>query len=127
MPNDSGHLIIDINNIKSDKGIIWVGIYDSKKNYLIKEQAIIERLDVQDASPKQKITIKSLKYGEYAIALFHDLNGNGELDRNFFGIPSEPFAFSKKPRSRWRLPRFDEIKFEFKKDKQVLPTNLQKW
>ena len=26
--------------------------------------------------------------------MIQDLNGNGELDRNFLGIPKEPLAFS---------------------------------
>ena len=39
-------------------------------------------------------TIKGLKPGTYAIAVIQDLNGNGELDRNFLGMPKEPLAFS---------------------------------
>jgi uncharacterized protein (DUF2141 family) len=39
--------------------------------------------------------------GQYAIRLFHDVNGNGELDTNPFGIPIEPFAFSNNARGRF--------------------------
>ena len=32
--------------------------------------------------------------GAYALAAYHDENGNGEFDRVFFGLPLEGFAFS---------------------------------
>ena len=51
--------------------------------------------------------------GTYAIAVFHDLNGNGKLDRNFFGIPSEPYGFSAVPPSKWEKPAFGDISGKF--------------
>lgn len=32
--------------------------------------------------------------GMYAVKIYQDLNGNGVLDRNIFGRPQEPYAFS---------------------------------
>jgi uncharacterized protein (DUF2141 family) len=29
------------------------------------------------------------------LLIFQDLNGNKKLDKNFIGIPTEPFAFSQ--------------------------------
>jgi uncharacterized protein (DUF2141 family) len=37
---------------------------------------------------------EGLAPGRYAIKAFHDLNGDGELNSNPFGMPIEPFAFS---------------------------------
>jgi uncharacterized protein (DUF2141 family) len=34
-----------------------------------------------------------IPYGTYAISIYQDVNKNGELDRNFIGIPKEPIAF----------------------------------
>ena len=41
-----------------------------------------------------EFTLRNVKPGTYAVAVFHDLNGNGRLDRNFIGLPSEPYGFS---------------------------------
>ena len=38
--------------------------------------------------------------GDYALMVFHDANGNGELDLNFMGIPREPLGFSNRYRSK---------------------------
>lgn len=37
---------------------------------------------------------EDLAPGRYAVAVFHDVNGNGELDRQRLGLPAEPYGFS---------------------------------
>jgi MipA family protein len=39
---------------------------------------------------------EDLAPGTYALMVFHDVNGNGELDQNFMGIPREPLGFSNR-------------------------------
>ena len=123
---EMGRLIIKINNVSKDKGIIWIGLYDSADTYLIKEKSILKKIDVSKKGYHEMV-IDSLPYGIYAMALFHDVNANGEMDRNLLGIPSEPYAFSKKPKSKWRLPKFEEVKFDFSQDVQEIDTKLKKW
>jgi uncharacterized protein (DUF2141 family) len=45
--------------------------------------------------------------GTYAVAIAHDANSNGELDRNFIGLPTEGFAFSRNVRPSFGPPSFD--------------------
>ena len=50
--------------------------------------------------------------GHYAISAFHDLNGNGELDKvRLLGIPKEPFGFSGNPRIILGAPNFEDCAF----------------
>jgi uncharacterized protein (DUF2141 family) len=49
--------------------------------------------------------------GEYALAIFHDENGNKKLD-TFLGIPREGFGFSRNPVVRLGPPRFGQARFE---------------
>ena len=65
------------------------------------------------SSGKAELEISNLEPGTYGIALFHDLNGNEELDRNILGAPKEPFGFSNNPAVKFSAPDFDEFKFEF--------------
>ena len=52
-----------------------------------------------------------LPKGEWAVAITQDLNNNGKVDKNFLGIPTEPYAFSNNVRPTVSAPRFDECKF----------------
>ena len=53
---------------------------------------------------------QGVKPGTYAIAAFHDANGNGKLDK-MMGVPREGFAFSRNPPVRPRAPTFAEARF----------------
>ncbi|MFK8103856.1 MAG: DUF2141 domain-containing protein [Saprospiraceae bacterium] len=124
-PNQ-GSLTIKVDNIKSIKGKVWVGIYDSKKNFMDRDKALVEGFEVEGLG-QIICRIPQLAFGTYAIAVFHDENNNGELDTNFLGIPKEPYGFSVKPKSKWRVPRFREVKFDFNQVGQELQILLEKW
>jgi len=52
--------------------------------------------------------------GSWALSAFEDKNGNGVLDRGFFG-PKEPFGFWR-PFTAWHKPKFDDVAFVVKHD-----------
>ena len=56
-------------------------------------------------------TITGVTPGEYAVAAFQDVNGNGELDMED-GVPSEPWALSNGAGTRG-APMFDDAKMNF--------------
>ena len=101
-------LTITVHNIQDKGGYIWVGIYDSPENFLIQERARVEGFEVTQTGTME-LRIPNLPSGTYAMAVFHDENNNGYLDQNAIGIPKEPYVFSKAPKSKWRLPRFEEV------------------
>ena len=41
-----------------------------------------------------RIIFAGLPPGDYAVAAFHDADGNGELGTNILGIPTEGYGFS---------------------------------
>ncbi len=124
---EKGDLFVEINNVQSTSGVIWVGLYDSSETFLDKEKAILTRVEINQTGTVS-LWIPDLYYGgDYAIAVLHDLNNNGDLDRNFFGIPTEPFAFSGHIYSSWRAPRFEEVKFRFDSSHNSLQLSLKEW
>ena len=61
---------------------------------------------------KNEISVPvELTPGEWAVALTQDTNNNDKLDKNFLGIPTEPYAFSNNVRPRFAAPKFAECKF----------------
>jgi uncharacterized protein (DUF2141 family) len=52
--------------------------------------------------------------GPYAIAFFHDENGNGRFDTNFLGIPKEGYGASNDAHSTFRAPKFKDARFEYR-------------
>ncbi len=59
------------------------------------------------------ITFTDVPSGEYALAIYQDLNGNKKLDTNLVGYPKEPFGFSQNIKPRFSAPTYDECKIVF--------------
>ena len=97
-------LVIQVQGVRSDRGTIYAGVCatgfeESDCPYKTREAAVVGTVElrIQDVEP-----------GDYAIAVFQDLNGNGRIDRPFF-IPSEPYGFSNGA-GRRGPPRFEAAK-----------------
>lgn len=54
------------------------------------------------------VTFRNLNAGRYAIAVIHDANADGKLNRGFLGIPIEGFGFSRNPRILTGPPNFGD-------------------
>jgi uncharacterized protein (DUF2141 family) len=122
-----GVLEIEIDNIDQAKGTIWIGVYRSEADFLDRAHGRLLAVPVR-GTRSLRAQIDELRTDRYyAIALFHDRNNNGELDRNFLGLPAEPFAFSGELRSRWRLPRFAEVAFRFQPERTPMRFYLRNW
>lgn len=58
------------------------------------------------------VTFTDLAPGRYAIKTFHDVDGDGKMKTNPFGMPLEPFAFSNGATAQggpamWKAASFD--------------------
>lgn len=122
----AGSMELAITDIKHNYGTLWIGIYASEEAFLDKEQAHLQAVKISDLKGKH-IYLNDLDYGDYAVALFHDLNNNGEMDVNWVGVPEEPYAFSRPVSSKWRLPKFSEVKVGLYQSHKTVYTHLQTW
>jgi uncharacterized protein (DUF2141 family) len=73
----------------------------------LQDSCTLARTVVQTSESLTTTTIVPPKPGRYAISVAFDKNANGKLDRNLFGIPTEPVGLSRNP----PLPKFGPPKF----------------
>ncbi len=120
-------LTLSVDNIRTASGTIWVGVYTSEDDFLDREKARLVAAKVNTAG-RVYIEIPDMMIGkEYALGLFHDVNDNGEFDLNWLGLPSEPWAFSGTPKTRLRLPYFNEVSFRVDRMTPEKMVRLRKW
>lgn len=119
-------LSVSFTNIKEAKGSLYVGIYASEADFLKEEKACFKKIIPVTATGNLDLEVPQLAAGTYAVSCFHDVNGNGKLDTNFLGIPSEPYGFSNNARPKFRAPRWDEAKFDVKEGTRI-SIRLEKW
>ena len=51
-----------------------------------------------DVAAGQHTATFTVPAGDYAVKSFHDVNGDGRMNTNPFGMPTEPYAFSNNAR-----------------------------
>jgi uncharacterized protein (DUF2141 family) len=106
-------LTVNVSGIRNAEGKVLVALYrepagfpDTPKNALRKEL-----VDIDAKALTAKAVFADVPPGSYAVAVLHDENGNGDMDKNFLGIPKEGHGASKNPSPMMRAPTFDEAKF----------------
>jgi uncharacterized protein (DUF2141 family) len=115
-------LTITISNIKNLEGKkIQMGVFTKDGNF--PDDKSLKNFFSKAVTSTVKIEIE-IPYGEYAIALYHDINNNGKLDKNMFGIPKEPYAFSQNFKPSMSAPDFDDCKFTFSEKNNSISIQL---
>jgi uncharacterized protein (DUF2141 family) len=124
---EQGVLQLQLENIETFSGRIQIAIFDNEQAFEEKGKPVWNKVIHELESATIVLELDDIPFGIYAVALYHDLNDNDQLDKNSFGIPTEPYAFSNNPKVKWKAPSFTESKFHFSKTNQRLQLTLKKW
>lgn len=111
-------LSVTVTNVKSNKGKISVAVYDNADGFL-KFDKVFKAERTPSKTGSTEVVIKDLPEGTYALAAFHDENGNDKLDTNMLGIPKEPLGFSKGKMKTFGPPSFEECSFKLTSNQSI--------
>ena len=106
-------LTIKINGLPEDKGSVMLELLDQDRNTL-------ERVVGQIQNQQSTIIIDSLSSGTYAFRYFHDIDGDGELNTNWVGMPTEPYGFSNNVVGSFGPPTFERWLFDLQSNKEMI-------
>jgi uncharacterized protein (DUF2141 family) len=107
-------LAVSVTGVRSDQGLIRI--------CLTAEAEKADFPDCHHAPPARRSVVKAqagtvqavfhdIPAGTWAVAAFHDLDGDGVLKTNLFGTPREGVGASRDPRGLFGPPRFDKAAF----------------
>ena len=106
-------LEMEINNLESNKGPIYIRILDENENPVIVGTSPV-------INYSSEISFDSIFPGKYAIQFFHDENKNQKMDFNLIGIPKEKFGSSNDVKPILGPPKFKKMLFEIYQDKKIV-------
>ncbi|MDH3913676.1 MAG: DUF2141 domain-containing protein [Rhodospirillales bacterium] len=92
-PSADGKLTVVVENLRSDRGLVWVALWKDAKGFT-KSKAALARLQAPAGNGAVSFTFAELAAGRYALATYHDENANGEMDLTWIGWPKEGLGFS---------------------------------
>jgi uncharacterized protein (DUF2141 family) len=108
-----GVLSVRITGLRSNKGQVGCTIYDSPKGFPTDSSAALQRRWCPIDKSTSPCAFDPIRAGVYAVACFHDENGNGKCDTGLFGIPTEGTVVSNHAKGFLGPPSFDAAKFAF--------------
>jgi uncharacterized protein (DUF2141 family) len=109
-------IVVTVVDVKSDQGFVGCALFAADAAALFPldlSRAVTQRTAASTATQtgRMRCEFLDLAPGSYAVSAAHDINGNGKTDRNFVGLPTEPWAVSNNVRPTLRAPRFNEAVF----------------
>jgi uncharacterized protein (DUF2141 family) len=120
----AGSAELRVNVLGADKPGKVIGYVYGDRQTFAKFTAPVATLTCDPHDGGCLASIPNLMPGKYAIVAFEDLNGNGDLDTNFLGIPVEPYGFSNDAMNPIRSPTFDEAGVELADETKTITIHL---
>jgi uncharacterized protein (DUF2141 family) len=108
-----GALSIRLVGLRNDHGRSGCALFGSEKGFPKDSSAALERVFCPIERSQSTCRFEPVPAGTYAIACFHDENGNGKCDTGFLGIPTEGTVVSNHAKGFMGPPSFKDAKFAF--------------
>ena len=104
---DSVVVHVAVGGFRNNVGVCRLLLFDRAKGFPdTPETAVVLRTDsIRAEAAAFTFTVKP---GSYAISVFHDENGNGKVDKTWYGKPKEGVGASNNPKLGFGPPGFDE-------------------
>lgn len=106
-----GNLIVDVNGLKDQNGLVCIKVFNGSQGFPNSNDRAIKRDCVKITEQPMRFTYRGLTAGNYAVAVYHDSNGDRNLNRNAAGMPTEGYGFSNNPVVKTSAPKYGQAVF----------------
>lgn len=116
------NIAVEVRGFTNSDGRVRVALYRGKDDFNQPDKAWTKQsLELPKKEPliwNINLDQEALRDGQalWAVSAHHDKNANDKLDKNAFGIPTEPYGFSNNPKRGFGPPSFDEVSFKINDD-----------
>lgn len=108
---DGTRLFVQVNGVRAATGEVAVTLYPDVARRFLAPRGRLLRVRAPAVSPSTTVCFNLPAPGVYAIAIYHDADGDRDFDRNALGRPTEGFGFSNDAPARFALPSFQSVRF----------------
>jgi uncharacterized protein (DUF2141 family) len=111
----------EISGVEGNQGNVVIAIFDNEEDWLDRSQALllIERPASEAKNGKLVYKAEINVPSTVSITAYHDIDGDKELKKGFFGKPLEPYGFANNIRHSTRAASFEEARTIISKDTKV--------
>lgn len=102
-------VLLEVSSFKNTRGSLNCRLFIKPSDFPDGEGILSVRVPI--AGPNTSCTFSNIEPGTYAVAVVHDENSDGKLDKNFVGVPSEGYGVSNNKTYALSAPKWDESIF----------------
>jgi len=113
-PLPAATLDLTIDGFKNNTGQVLIYLYDKPGPFPVGFDKSIASWTIKIKNKQAMTKLENIEDGLYALAVIHDENGDGKLERNFIGVPKEGVAASNNVRGNVGPPSFEKASFKLK-------------
>lgn len=111
---------IAINGLRDKVGQVMVFLYNDSEAYPTKREKAFRTKNVPVSSATMVVTLENIPAGTYGVAVYHDENNNGKMDRHWYGPPKEGYGASNDATGTLGPPSFNDAQFTFPQTKDTV-------
>lgn len=101
-------LVVEVTGARNQQGQICLSLFANSEGFPVEGTNTTQNQCSSVTAMPQRIIFDGIEQGNYAVAVLHDANRDGEINRNSLGIPREGFGFSRNPTIFMGPPTFGE-------------------
>ena len=116
-------LTVTVSGVRNASGSVSAGIYNSASSFTKAPEAHV-LVRIKAAQGSVGFTVHDLPPGQYAVTAYHDENGNGRLDFDTTGVPTEGYGVSNDARNPQAPPEFAKAAFELRDQNKSVAVNI---
>jgi uncharacterized protein (DUF2141 family) len=122
---DGNAILVRVHGVRNTGGQVVAVLYGDDPDNFLKNGKRLARTVVPAAEGTVALCLTSPGQGTFAVAAYHDEDGDMRLSKDFFGLPAEGWGLSNNPAFKLRKPRFDEAAFQVQRGVFVIDINLR--
>ena len=124
-PTQTGSITVHITGLRNLNGMVGASLYASKKGFPDTPERSYATLVKKITATEDTFVFENVPYGTYAISVLHDENGNGKMDKNFFGLPTEGCGISTNPKIGMGGPKYNDSVFTLNSKKLEMTIGMR--
>jgi len=104
-----GTVRVDVSSFRDRAGLLGCRLHSDPKAF--PDATDGPGVAVAIEADRATCLFENVAAGTYAVAVMHDANQNGKVDKNFLGMPTEGYGVSNNRTYAFKPPRWHESKF----------------
>ncbi len=125
--NTSGNqqLQVKVTNVNNREGTIRLNLFRKGEGFPGQKEKAFRSRSVSINNEPVQVTFRNLPPGNYAVAVYHDQNDDGTLNKGGFGVPEEGYGTSGSADTGIGSPSFSRSSFELSGGKKAISISLK--